>query len=267
MEKEQAKQLERQFARVGARIRVANRARIGRRSAADEGRTFDLDVRRERAGETYVLAVTPDAPTFRVLQANEAARHLLLHAAGEDGGQRFLCGHDERHWFVAAVGERVTTVSEARRSLLPRRLRDAGITADELATRRNARFTRQGEWFFVPATDRQQAKLAGRPILHGEPLQRGARSKPHVVSELIRFGGQHVVLYEGAEYSMEQWDAKIRDPKFRAAGRVERRVKDPEVYVRGRVRHADHATIDLGETWHRVLLNGELVSRDVSFYD
>ena len=45
--------------------------------------------------------------------------------------------------------------------------------------------------------------------------------------------------------------------------------RNPGVYVRGRVRHADHATITL-HGWHRVLMNTEGQSkamRNVPFLD
>ena len=39
-----------------------------------------------------------------VLQADKRDRHLLLFVRPHDGkAARFLCGHDEREWFVAAV--------------------------------------------------------------------------------------------------------------------------------------------------------------------
>ena len=45
--------------------------------------------------------------------------------------------------------------------------------------------------------------------------------------------------------------------------------RNPGVYVRGRVRHADYATITL-HVWHRVLMNTEGLSRamkNVAFLD
>ena len=43
-------------------------------------------------------------------------------------------------------------------------------------------------------------------------------------------------------------------------------VRNPEVFVRGHVRHADHATIVL-HGWHRVHLNSEFTTGNVTFYD
>lgn len=44
------------------------------------------------------------------------------------------------------------------------------------------------------------------------------------------------------------------------------RAANPEVYVRGSVRHPDRATIEL-EGWHRVFINAELTLSEVGFLD
>lgn len=243
----------RHFANIGARLRVRRVRQL------QNSQSFDLDIARDKNGEHFRLSIAGNAPDMNVLQANRAGRHLLLHATGPDGGERFLCGHDERHWFVAAVSERVSTVTDAKRALLPVALRDAGLTPDTLARRHTDAFLRQGEWFFVP-TDRDLSKC---PILHQEPLVRGRGGKPHLVSELVRFGGTPVVLHRGREYTPEQWET-FHATNPGAFG--QRLMKDPEVYARGFVRHADHATLSL-KGWHRVYPNSEARSINVSFYD
>ena len=42
--------------------------------------------------------------------------------------------------------------------------------------------------------------------------------------------------------------------------------RDAVVYVRGRIRHEDHATIRLRD-WHHVYLNSEFSTGRVAFYD
>ncbi len=181
----------------------------------------------------------------------------------ERAAERFLCGHDERHWFVAAIAERVTTVRDAKASLLPPGLRNRALRLGRRAAfrRRNELFKRQGEWFFAPAT----RHLSGLTIHRHEPLQRDARSKPHDCEELIRFGGEVVHLVNGVEYSDSDYQIAMRNADFRGR-RHETRIKNPEVYVRGAIRHADHATLTL-VGWHQVFLSGEIVSGNVSFYD
>jgi hypothetical protein len=58
-----------------------------------------------------------------------------------------------------------------------------------------------------------------------------------------------------------------REERFRQ--HWQERVRDAEVYVRGLVRHPDHATIKL-PYWHRVVMNTEtraLAMREVAFLD
>lgn len=222
---------------------------------------YDLNIRRDRHGEHYALGVPPVLPNFKILQTDRATRHLLMMADAD----RLLCGHDERHWFVAAIDQQVSTVIGAKRALLPRELSEISIAPSVLARRHNAVFLRQGEWFFVPVSVDRAASLNGWPILHNEPLVRNRRSKPHMVSEIIRFGGVAVVLFDGNEYSLHQWREHCdRNPKDGLLGR--QLVKDPEVYARGHVRHPDHATLTLRD-WHRVYPNREASSINVSFYD
>lgn len=250
------------FTRIGARLVVRHTPRAAR--------AFDLNIRKDKKGEHFTLAVRDAETDIRVLQANRLGRHLLLFAKASDAaphatGERFLCGHDERHWFVAKVDERVSTVTEAKRALLPQELKDAGLTADDLARRRSAKFKRQGEWFFIPVTDvGTLATVLAAPVLHGEPLMRARGRKPHIPAELVRFGGQAVWVAGSREYSQSEWEALLR-----AGGpipRARQMVKNPEVYVRGSVRHPDHATLSLLE-WHRVFPNREGSSLNLSFYD
>ncbi len=42
--------------------------------------------------------------------------------------------------------------------------------------------------------------------------------------------------------------------------------RNPELYVRGWVRHPDHKTIILHD-WHRVVVNREVRGRNVTFLD
>ncbi len=87
-----------------------------------------------------------------------ADRHLLLLVREGKDKSKFLCGHDERHWFVAAVPERVglvTNVFAAMEALKPPEVLEAqrrqGIKSRDRQRRKNAAYVRQGEWFFLPA--------------------------------------------------------------------------------------------------------------------
>ncbi len=253
--------LERKFEKMGARLKVRGEPR--NRWVMVE--RFALDVRSDRRGEFFELTAREDRG-FRVLAVDAAGRHLLLEAA--EDRERFLCGHDERHWFVAGVPATVTSVRAAKEALMPpeavRSLERNRVRTKNRTRRRNKGFVRQGEWFFVPCPDLQ---VDARRILPNEPLQRG-RGKPHMAEELYREGGQavHVCRQYRNGITVEQYKELIRnDPEKRKLNwRV--MVRDPRAYVRGRIRHPDHKTVVL-RFWHRVVPNREVMSRNVAFLD
>ena len=113
-------------------------------------------------GEYFDLAYDPKRlPNLQVLDIHEHDRHLLLKV--DDA--RFLCGHDERHWFVAAVPEkaRASCVRDAKEALMPTAAREAlrrnRVKAKKRHSRRNEGFIRQGEWFFLPEPDNMTIKI------------------------------------------------------------------------------------------------------------
>ncbi len=118
----------------------------------------------------------------------------------------------------------------------------------------------QGEWLFMP-TDLQ---VPDREILRNEPLQRSPGNKPHWCEEAYRGGNELVYVVSGesdilseAEYRQR----KLAEPDFDRRG-VRTKVGNPQMFVRGRIRHPDHATIVLLK-WHRVLSNAGGIASDV----
>src|SRR5688500_55265 len=108
--------LETKFARIGARLQTAD-GLVPRRS----GSPVTLDVRSNRYGECFDSARRPGTE-LDVLDVQPRDRHLLTLV--RDGGEKhkFPCGHDERHWFVAAVPEAVGgvgSVMTAKEALKP----------------------------------------------------------------------------------------------------------------------------------------------------
>jgi hypothetical protein len=171
---------------------------------------------------------------------------------------KFLCGHDERHWFVAAVPETipVSTIVTAKQALKPEFVRqlESGRRGkrSQRHRRRTDTFVRQGEWFFLPAPE---IEVNPAMIHHREPL--GSR-KPHYCEELYRMNGETVYVnhvYPNGLTEAERSEIFRTRPSFTGLNwQVQRR--NPTVYVRGRVWHSDHATIRL-TGWHRVLMNTE----------
>lgn len=260
--------IENQFARMGARFQVVHQETT--RRDAD----YALDIRADRRGQYFELRVPASVERsleVAVLQVQPQERHLVLLVKKPAAKDRFLCGHDEREWFVAAVPGTATTVMQAREALKPQFIRleetRRGLRARERARRRNAVAIRQGEWFFVPMPE----MVVKTPLIfRNEPIRRGA-GKPHLVAEVYRDGGENVLvcphhpngLTEAAYHTL-----LARKPKAKGWGWIRMR-RNARVYARGPVRHPDHATITL-PCWHEVLMNTETLSRtmaNVAFLD
>ena len=104
------------FRRMGARVKVHPSPHV---------QDVEVNVRRDGGGEYFVVRHREDVDVA-VLECAPWNRHLVLAAHdprldGEvEADSTFLCGHDERHWFVAAVpGRSVATVSSAMDALKP----------------------------------------------------------------------------------------------------------------------------------------------------
>lgn len=251
------------FARIGARLKVADR--VSRSSRVGSG-VLSLDIGEDRRGEYFEVAHRPGVdPEVAVLDVQPAERHLLLLVRDGVEKQKFLCGHDERHWFVAAVPEAapVGTVRQAKEALKPAEVRVVqgreGLRQRARDRRKNAAFRRQGEWFFLPDSD---LRVDERLVLRDEALRRGNGGKPHWVDFCYRTGGETVYVcprHPNGLVESEYRRVLAANPRAKAWGwRTMRR--NAGVYVRGRVRHADHKTIAL-RGWHRVLMNTEGESR------
>jgi hypothetical protein len=246
------KLLTQSFEKMGARVKVteAHRSRFLRPNATSSLR---FDVRRDKKGEYFLLSkAAEDKTELVVLDVQPDDRHLLLLTREGKKKARFLAGHDERHWFVAAIPEKtpVSTVRAAKIALKPAPVKEA------------SEVIRQGEWFFIP---RPEEKIDEKLVLHNEPLTRGRGSKPHRCADLVRTGGETVYV-KGSQIVTETAYAKL-DAYLKKGWQVMRR--NARVFVRGRIRHSDHKTIVL-TTWHEVLMNTEnqsLAMQHVAFLD
>lgn len=259
-------QLETMFERMGARVKI--------RETVSWSHPAGIDIRSDRRGEYFDIGVDPsDQVEYEVVDIRPRQRHLLLMARRNNGKQKFLCGHDERHWFVCAVpGDSVRNVVNALEALQPAEVRGAVSqkvkrTKNRLR-RRNEAFVRQGEWFFIPAPE-----LVVNPklVLRNEPISRGGGSKAHMCQFLYRTGGESVWVcgIRPQGLSVNEYIALVHsNPEARYWGWHQRQ-RDASAYVRGRVSHPDHQTIVL-DGWHRVLMNTENLApgaRDVVFLD
>ena len=182
------------FARIGARLKVADRPSRRFRTASG---VVSLDVSEDREGEFFVVARRSETdPDVAVLDVQPTKRHLLLLVSDGDEKQKFLCGHDERHWFVAAVPSPapVGTVRQAKEALKPTEVQTAqgrqGLRAEACNRRKNAAYRRQGEWFFLPVPGFHVDESL---VLRDEPLRRG-NGKPHWIELCYRTEGETVYV-------------------------------------------------------------------------
>ncbi len=232
---------------------------------------FDVDIERRRRGRGYVVRVAAGSGiTIQVLDVQPRLRHLMLLVVVDSGVRRgsgstqsftrYLCGHDERDWFVAPIPGRpvASTVLQAFEALKPGIVRGSvlqhHVKRKDRNRRRNAAFVRQGEWFFVPAPAFDPGRLVSH---HHEPLRRG-RSKPHIAEWLVRTGGVIVKVnrYHSRGLTPGQYAERLHNAPHTMDGPWWMMTRDPIAHVRGTVRHSDHATVTL-DGWHRVVPNRE----------
>lgn len=149
-------------------------------------------------------------PRLLVVQGDGTA---VVQRTTNGGGRHLLVGRDERQLFMCELPKPCVTVKQAHEALRPATVPKKTI--------------RQGEWFFVPATDHElgniELALRGNHtvVRRNEAINRfiPRAGKPHMVEEILPFGA---------------------------------------IFARGAVRHPDHKTIQL-RSWHRVVKNLEVV--------
>lgn len=253
------------FEKIGATVTMLEK-RVNRWSSGEQAP--DIDVKTSNRKETFVIDNYNDPDyTFEVIDINPEKRHLLLMMKKDIPVSerhdkkaeisKFLCGHDEFHWFVAAIPEEAhaKSIEEAMDALKPPVVQavSQSLKKKDKNKRHNKAWKRQGEWFFIPVEGFNPDSLT---ILHNEPILR-ARSKPHMCEELVREGGQ--VLWFHWRYA----PAGINDEQKRAIESAkgvhsgwQSRMVDASVYVRGHIHHPDHSTVYL-DTWCRVFMNEE----------
>jgi len=257
--------LKEQFRKIGARVKfvfVDAEERIGFKTVRQP--PASLDIVKDKKGEIFQINIRKDVSKtldLSVLEVLPNDKHLVLLArqVDEDGNaiakNHFLCGHDERHLFVAGV-ENVSTVAAAKTSLKPREIvsREIGLNIAKRNRRKTKVFLRQGEWFFIPAPIEPIVAL----VLKNEPLRRNRRSKAHIAEYAYRKGGESVKVCNEYPHGLTHEEYKTLVAESPNAKYLNWRdmTRGASVYVKGRIRHADHATLHL-DTWHRVLMNTE----------
>lgn len=266
--------LDKHFEKIGASVRVVKALSRDnfQRHASDS--PWTVDIVNQSGIEFFELRVNTDnldLLELDVLEVKQKDRHLVLLARqlDESGAvvskEHFLCGHDERHLFVASVNP-ASRVDDAKASLKPQEIlrKETGIKTKKRNRRKTKLFKRQGEWFFIPSDFTPDPIL----ILRNEALSRGNGSKPHMAQYAYRYGGEAVKVCEKypSGLTLVQYANLIKRKPSAVKFNWQDRRRNAAVYVRGKIRHADHATIVL-TSWHRVLMNTERHSETVAFLD
>lgn len=220
--------LERRFAAIGARVKVIRTAR---------GASTRIDVRTDRRGEFFELRRGREV-SLNVVEADRDDRCLLLLVREGGNKSKFLCGFDERHWFVAAIpawASAVRGVESAKDALQPEAVREAvaRVRPRDRFERRNAAYVRQGEWFFLP---RWAVVVDERDVLRDEPLSRG-RGKDHVLEFAYRRGGETVFVNAERPGGITAAELGLLSHSQQRSGGWGEMVRNPELYAKGSVRH------------------------------
>ena len=220
------------------------------------GSPFVIDVRMDTAGEFFEILKTKTVE-LRVLDSRARHRHLVLSASQGEVEDRFLCGHDERHWFVAGLPKEASALSvqTAMESLKPKVVKTLEKRKPGKHRRKADVYMRQGEWFFIPCP---HASIDPGRVERNEALVRGPGSKPHLCEFMYRDGER--------EYQCNRYPKlAFFESEYLQILKTRRKAKQwgwrqlpyhPDIYVRGNVSHPDHATIHL-DCWHRVEVNLE----------
>jgi hypothetical protein len=280
--------LQRQFAQIGADLEVvvrepptlrvevdkngkllpSSKRRLASARAFTGGVPFTANIRGTGKNEHFLFQVDPEMlKNVSVVDVDRDGKHLLLNVQAKPEAksqtppepQKLLMGHDEYHWFIAPVPRSTINVDSAKQALKPAPVqeaqRKAKVRTKHLHKRHQAAFIRQGEWFFLPATD----LVVDPKLIHrNEPIRRGA-GKAHICEELYRTGGRTVMVSSTHPngISMDAYNKLSQDEK-RKGGVWRQMVENPTAYARGKVTHSDHSTIRL-QGWHRIQVNSEAV--------
>lgn len=138
--------------------------------------------------------------------------------------QNFLVGKDEKSQFISALPRKAVSVKDAHEALRP-----AGVPRNAL---------RQGEWFFVPATQ------AEKRAIKAEVEARGTRTP------VQQFGGTYRARYEVGELE--------NGSSHRAPAQITVNNRKYAVGVVYDDRQGHHGSLLLPD-WHRVIRNREVV--------
>jgi len=265
--------IEKKFSQIGAKLVVEDASKD--RWRPEREKFFTIDISRSRKeGEVFRIRKSEDMD-LQVLDLQKDDRHLLLMAKETENAravpQKYLCGHDERHWFTCAIPEvrGVSTVNGAKQALKPKEVVEAeikgGIRPKDLHKRHRRlrsgkKIHRQGEFMFIPQPEfKPDTSKFTTIVLRNEPMRRGRSGNAHFAEYLFRMGGEDVLVcsrYPNGVTPSEHKKICEKDPLAKI-WRWQRMKANATAYVKGKITHIEHSTVDLGDVWHLVTLNTE----------
>ncbi len=151
--------------------------------------------------------------------------------------RHFLCGLDERQLFIAQLTRGCSTVREAHASLK--------TTTVSVAEGQGIKAVRQGEWFFLEATQAELQEIEVGIKKNRLTVETNVPIGPFSVVGGVRGTGK-VRQFRGNPHTADE--LVVVPNTFSVRGR--------ELFIRGRVRHVDHATVKFS-SWVRVIRNSE----------
>lgn len=283
--------IEKAFEQIGALAQVTVNDRRSWGASRNSG-GVTIDIGKDKKGREYfdIRKTRESEAEITVVDRKPKDRHLLLMIKTEERPgvplkTKYLCGHDEFHWFVAAVDSTAADVERAKESLKPGEVKAVQERGKGKRKKAKGGVKRQGEWFFIP---KRKMKVPHNQILKDEPIQRG-RGKPHMVEEIWRTGGQDIVVPRLNEWSRvreselpAKWMEGLSPGQYETLvrqrtenGKLARSIPwrqgrvNAKVYGRGKVTHPDHSILRL-DCWHEIVPNTEskfVINEQLRFID
>ncbi len=207
----------------------------------EPAREFEESVTITMVGKLRTVEEVAARLNVRVATVRKEGGKFFTKRKTSSQKRHFLCGLDERQLFIAQLPRSVTTVKEAHASL-----KTATVT---LAEGNMGKATRQGEWFFIRATDSEAERIEMGTTKNILTIERSAPIGP-----FMEFAGRldrKVKQFRGKPHTAEELIILPGDPLSHGFA-----VRSREIFVRGKVRHEDHATVKFS-TWHKVIRNNE----------
>jgi hypothetical protein len=175
----------------------------------------------------------------------DSKRRVTITRKTSSQKRHFLCGVDERQLFICQLPKAVSTVREAHRILK---------STDVLfAEGKASKVIRQGEWFFLEPTVEEKRAIENGLDSKLVNIEKKAPIGPFASGQVR--GGRRVRQFGGNPHTADElmvFSGKALEHGFPVRAR--------DLFVRGKVRHVDHATVEF-KSWKKVIRNTEPVSQ------